>query len=140
MLQKNGMHMKPVFKKPQTEFAKLMAAACVRRGYLEKIHSGISPVTRTGDYSDVKVIDADGREIPWDQVSRINQDEMKNLMTGVVNRIHTFLARTIFSPSEDKEFTQALDRAAAPWTKAWDEPKYLPDFLMPVPPKQEEER
>ncbi len=124
-------------KKSHPQFAKLMAAACVRRGYLEKLHSGTSPITRTGDYSDVKVIDAEGREIPWSEVSRINDDEMKTLMTGVVNRIHTFLARTLFSADEDKAFTQALDRAAAPWVKAWDEPKYLPDFLMPNSKKQD---
>lgn len=118
-------------KKAKSEFTKIMAAACVRRGYLEKLHCGITPVTRTGDYSDVKVIDADGRVIPWDQVSRINQDEMKTLMIGVVNRIHTFLARTLFSQTDDDEFQQALNRAAAPWTKTWDEPKYLADFLMP---------
>ncbi len=118
-------------KKSQSEFAKLMAAACVRRGYLEKLHAGFTPVTRTGDYSDVRVIDAEGREIPWNQVSRINQDEMKVLITGVVNRIHTFLARTLFSATEDKAFHEALDRAAVPWTKGWDEPEYLPDFLMP---------
>jgi hypothetical protein len=34
-------------------------------------------VTRSGDYSDVRVIDAEGREIPWNHVSRISQDEMK---------------------------------------------------------------
>jgi len=100
-------------KKPQGEFAKIMTAAFVRRGYLEKLHVGVTPVTRTGDYSDVKVIDAEGREIPWNHVSRINQDEMKPLITGVVNRIHTFLARTLFSTTEDKAFEQALDRAAA---------------------------
>ena len=122
----------------QSEFAKLMTAACVRRGYIEKLHTCTTPVTRTGDYSDVKVIDAEGREIPWNMVSRINQHEMKTLMTGVVNRIHTFLARTLFSPTEDKAFHQALDRAAAPWTRAWDEPKYLPDFLMPHPEKQQD--
>jgi hypothetical protein len=124
------------YRKAQIEFAKLMTAACVRRGYLEKLHEGVEPVTRAGDYSDVKVIDAEGREIPWNQVSRIDQDEMKALMTGVVNRIHTFLARTLFSETEDKAFHQALDRAAAPWIKAWDEPEYLPDFLMPRSEKQ----
>ncbi len=122
--------------KSQTEFAKLMAAACVRRGYLEKLHVGVTPVTRCGDYSDVKVVDAEGREIPWNEVSRINQDEMKTLMTGVVNRIHTFLARTLFSATKDKAFEQALDKAAAPWIKSWDEPRYLPDFLMPPSQKQ----
>jgi hypothetical protein len=123
--------MKASPEKSQSEFAKIMTAACVRRGYLEKLHAGKTPITRTGDYSDVKVIDAEGREIPWNQVSRINQDEMKSLITGVVNRIHTFLARTVFAPTQDKAFEQALDRTAAPWTKAWDEPKYLADFLMP---------
>jgi hypothetical protein len=122
--------------KPQGEFAKLMAAACVRRGYLEKLHAGVRPVTRSGDYSDVKVVDAEGREIPWNEVSRINQHEMKTLMTGVVNRIHTFLARTLFSATRDKAFEQALDRAAVPWIQAWDEPQYLPDFLMPHSDKQ----
>jgi hypothetical protein len=119
-------------EKSNGEFAKIMTAACVRRGYLEKLHAGITPVTKTGDYSDVKVIDAEGREIPWDQVSRINQDEMKTLITGVVNRMHTFLSRTILSASENKEFNRALERSALPWTKNWDEPKYLADFLMPV--------
>jgi hypothetical protein len=108
-----------------------MTAPCVRHGCLEKLHVGITPVTRAGDYSDVKVIDAEGREIPWNQVSRINQDEMKMLITGVVNRIHTFLARTIFCGFKDKAFEQALNRAAVPWTKAWDEQKYLADFLRP---------
>jgi len=121
----------------QAKFAKVMAAACVRRGYLEKLHCGTPPATRTGDYSDVKVIDAAGREIPWTEVSRISQDEMKTLMTGVVNRIHTFLSRTLFSATEDKEFEQALERAVAPWIKAWDEPKFLADFLMPHSEKQE---
>lgn len=122
----------------QREFAKLMTAACVRRGFLEKLHAGVTPITRTGDYSDVKVIDAEGREIPWNHVSRINQDEMKTLITGVVNRIHTFLSRTIFSATRDQAFEHALERCARPWTKTWDEPEYLPGFLMP--PEQAQHR
>ena len=123
-------------KTSQSEFAKLIAAACVRRGYLEKLHSGFTPVTRTGDYSDVKVIDAEGREIPWNHVSRINQDEMKTLITGVVNRIHTFFARTIFSATKYQAFEHGLERSARPWTKTWDEPEYLADFLMPAEEEQ----
>jgi len=123
-------------KKSQSEFAKIMTAACVRRGYLEKLHTGVTPFTRTGDYSDVKVIDANGREIPWNHVSRINQDEMKTLITGIVNRVYTFLERTLFCGFNDKAFEQAVNRAVVPWT-TWDEPKYLPDFLMPVTEKRE---
>lgn len=123
--------------KSQTELAKIMTAACVRRGYLEQLHCGTTPVTLTGDYSDVKVIDAEGREIPWNNVARINQDEMRTLVTGVVNRIYTFLARTLFSATVDKAFEQALDKAAVPWTKTWDEPKYLAEFLTPQSEKRE---
>jgi hypothetical protein len=79
----------------------------------------------------VKVSDAEGREIPWNQILRINQEEMKLLITGIVNWIHTFLAWTIFCSFEDQQFNRALVRSAAPWTKAWDEPKYFSDFLMP---------
>lgn len=120
----------------QKEFAKLIAAACVRRGYLEKLHAGTTPISLTGDYSDVKVIDATGKEIPWDQVSGISQDEMKTLMVGVVDRLYTFLRRTLFAAGDDKEFARAIEKTAAPWTKHWNEPQYLPDFLMPGAPKE----
>jgi hypothetical protein len=30
-----------------------------------------------------------------------------------------------------------VDRTAALWTKQWDEPKYLADFLMPRSEKQQ---
>ena len=85
------------------------------------------------------MIDAAGREIGWNQVSRINQDEMKALITGIVDKIYTFLTRTIFSETEEKAFLQAVERAGLPWIKNWDEPKYLADFLMPVPPRSEKE-
>jgi hypothetical protein len=118
-------------KESQAEFAKIIVAACVRRGYLEKLHEGITPVTHAGDYSDVKVIDADGREIPWSQISRINDDEMSVLITGIVDRVHTFLARTLFGAREDEAFMAAISRTAVPWTKGWDDPHFLPHFLMP---------
>ena len=38
---------------------------CIRNTQLETLHAGLPPVTRTGDYSDVFVVDADGRRIPW---------------------------------------------------------------------------
>ena len=49
---KRGLH---------AELAKAMAMFCVRNTELENIHAGLVPVTRTGDYSDVIVIDAEGR-------------------------------------------------------------------------------
>lgn len=89
-----------VFMKPKTEqriaaqLAKLLAMVCVRNTFLEDIHAGISPVTKTGDYSDVKVIDGEGTEIPWAEVSRISDEEMKRLMKEVVNLLYTWHIKT----------------------------------------------
>ena len=44
------------------------------------LHAGPIPVTRTGDYSDVFVVDADGRRTPWTEVSRIDDDEMRDIV------------------------------------------------------------
>ena len=60
--------------------AKVMAMMCVRNTELENIHAGLTPVTRTGDYSDVMAIDANGREIPWPEVSHFDNDAMRGLM------------------------------------------------------------
>ncbi|WP_203075735.1 hypothetical protein [Falsiroseomonas ponticola] len=70
--------------------AKIMAVICVRNSKLEDLHAGQVPTTRTGDYSDVFVVDTDGRRIPWPNVSRIDDDEMRALMRDIVNRLHTF--------------------------------------------------
>ncbi len=67
-------------RKIAAQLSKTLAAMCVRNTEIEDIHAGISPITKAGDYSDVKVIDATGREIPWNDVSRISDDEMKVLM------------------------------------------------------------
>ena len=53
----------------RAEVAKAMAMFFVRNTRLEHLHAGVVPATRTGDYSDVTVIDADGRRIPWPEVS-----------------------------------------------------------------------
>ena len=121
-------------KKPKADFARVMAAVCVQSGALERFHDGTWPVTLAGDYSDVKVIDAAGMEIPWNEVRHISHDEMKTLMADVVNRIYTFLLRTVFSRSlsDDNQFWRKLT-AAAPWGYRLSEPKKLDDFLLLYP-------
>ncbi len=94
-----------------------MAMLCVRNTKLEDIHAGILPVTRTGDYSDVTVIDADGNRIPWNRVSHFDDDAMRDLMRQVVDRLYTFHIRL-----DDPEF---LDEIGV-WMRAasrWDEPR-----------------
>lgn len=94
-----------------------MAMLCVRNTKLEDIHAGILPVTRTGDYSDVTVIDADGNRIPWNRVSHFDDDAMRDLMRQVVDRLYTFHLRL-----DDPGF---LDEIGI-WMRAasrWDPPK-----------------
>ena len=97
--------------------AKAMAVMCVRNTILEDFHGGIHPVTHTGDFSDVVVIDANGRRIPWTEVAHIEQDEMRELMRQIVNRLYTVNLK-----SGDMEFLGMLERAAMEAGK-WDEPE-----------------
>ncbi|MBF0153995.1 MAG: hypothetical protein HQL64_09680 [Magnetococcales bacterium] len=97
--------------------AKMMAMLCVRNTRLEDLHAGRVPVSRTGDFSDVRVIDADGNEIPWTEVSHLDDAKMKALMKQIVNRLYTFHLK-----SDDNNFQRMLDRWA-PVAGRWDEPE-----------------
>ena len=63
--------------------SKSMAMMCIRNTILEDIHGGVEPVSHTGDFSDVVVIDATGRRIPWCEVSRVGTEELGELMRQV---------------------------------------------------------
>ena len=96
--------------------AKTLAMMCVRNTGLETLHSGIVPVTHAGDYSDVRVIDADGREIAWNDVSHLDDDQMRSLMKEIVNRLYTFNISI-----DDPGFRNSVDRWAR-IAERWDEP------------------
>ncbi|MBF0108684.1 MAG: hypothetical protein HQL76_05875 [Magnetococcales bacterium] len=99
------------------QIAKIMAMLCVRNTRLEDLHAGRAPVSKTGDFSDVLVIDAAGNEIPWTEVSHFDDAEMKSLMKQIVNRLYTFQLR-----ADDPDFQRFLDRWA-PVAGRWDEPE-----------------
>ncbi|MDE0103317.1 MAG: hypothetical protein OXN89_13140 [Bryobacterales bacterium] len=71
--------------------AKMMGLMCVADSKLGKLTEGQSPITRTGDYSDVVVVDADGQIIPWQRVARFDATEMDGTMREIVNKLYTFL-------------------------------------------------
>ena len=106
--------------------AKLMALTCVRNTRLEDIHAGIVPVSRIGDYSDVVVVDADGRRIPWPRVSHFDDDAMRDLMRQVVDRLYTFHVKI-----DDPGF-QAMLAFWRPAIRAWDEPELDDDFMAAI--------
>ncbi|CAA7619555.1 conserved hypothetical protein [Magnetospirillum sp. SS-4] len=119
----------PAMKKEDEEriaarLAKVVAMMCVRNTKLEDIHAGVISVTKTGDYSDVVVLDAEGRKIPWPEVSHIDDVQMRELMKDIVNRLYTFQMRL-----DDPEFQAWVDR----WdvvSRKWDEPE-LNEALEP---------
>jgi len=96
-----------------------MAVYCVRNTFLEDLHAGTGPSSEAGDYSDVKVISPYG-EIPWPNLSRLDNDEMKKLMKEVVNKIYTVLLRM-----DDPEFIEGLNQWGQLMARKWDEPEDL---------------
>lgn len=98
------------------QLAKAMAMICIRNTTLENLHAKRVPATKTGDFSDVFVVDADGQHIPWAEVSRLDDDEMRDLMRQVVNRLYTF--QLCFGEPEFQAFVDRRLEAA----RRWDEP------------------
>ena len=108
------------------DWFRLMALMCVRNTRMEAIHAGASPVSRTGDFSDVTVVDAEGRRIPWPEVSHFHDEEMKDLMRQVVNRLYTFHSR-----AADPDFQCILDRWM-PVARGWDAPELDEAFVSAI--------
>ena len=106
--------------------AQLMAMICVRNTGIEELHAGTVPVTHTGDYSDVFITDADGRQIRWSDASHLDDDQMRSLMRQIVDRLYTFHLK-----ADDQGFRDHLDR----WltvAERWDEPKLDESFLATI--------
>ena len=110
-------------KRMAASLAKIMAMMCVRNTKLEDIHAGTVPVSKTGDFSDVMVVDGEGRKIPWTEVSHFDDEVMRDLMRQIVNRLYTFQLKT-----DDPHFQRLIDRWA-PAAQKWDDPE-LDEFFM----------
>lgn len=102
----------------QKRLAKYLVLQCFRNSSLEDLHAGISPSSAAGDYSDVQVSSPYGT-IPWPEVSRFNDDEMKALMIDVVNRTYRFI-HTLFD--EDTGGILLCQLAERDFLPRWNEP------------------
>ena len=96
-----------------------LVETCVRNTQLENLHAGRFPASAAGDWSDVTVVTPDG-DIPWTEVSRISDAEMKVLMIEIVDRLYTYLTY----PD-----AQTGVRTA---TAAWDRPKLDANMMKRV--------
>ena len=97
----------------------------LRNTFLKTLHAGKTAESELGDYSDVKVITPTG-EIPWTELSRISDDEIRTLMKEVVNKLYTALVKL-----DDETFMDALLCSGARQTLRLDEPEIVPAFLVP---------
>ena len=87
--------------------AKLIAVTGVRNNTdLEDLHCGTTPSSKTGDYTDVKVISPYGT-IEWNYISRISDDEMCSLMLSVELAIEKALI--MYEACDDKEKAMLID-------------------------------
>ena len=111
------MDMEARARRGAISMAKLMALMCVEQSKLEKFRQGLCPVTRTGDYSDVVVVDGDGRIIPWQRVARFDADEMRETMRDIVDKLYTCVVNF-----ESPEFMALLDHQREDMWE-WDRPR-----------------
>ena len=72
------------------------------------------------------MVDADGRRIPWAEVSRIDEDEMRALMKEIVNRLYTFHLEA------DDPKLQATIEGWMGVAMKWDEPEIDPRMISRV--------
>jgi hypothetical protein len=99
-------------------FAKHLVLKCFRNSALENLHSGKAPDSKTGDYSDVTVHTPYG-VIPWNELSRFNDAEMKVLMQDVVNNAYHFIQELF---DEERGGALILKLARQDPLPQWDNP------------------
>ena len=97
----------------------------VRNSYLEDLHCGTTPSSKTGEYDDVKVITPYG-EIPWNKLSRISDAEMKILMKDITKKVYNFLNQISDDDNNSQEkidrIYRKLEFAATTALNTWDDP------------------
>lgn len=116
------------FTKKETQsaaqLAKMITLRCIRNTCIEHIHAGPQAHSKSGDYSDVTVVTPD-REILWNEVSRISDEEMKTFNEEVINKLYTvllYLGRTGEMPVGPHAFYSPHN---------WDDPKLDP-FIVKI--------
>jgi hypothetical protein len=107
----------------QQRLAKYLVLECFRNSELENLHAGVVPDSKIGDYSDVIVKTPFG-EIPWRDLSRFDDAEMKKLMIDVVNRTYRFIHRLFDEEAGGQLLLRLGDRDLVP---QWENPVLPPE-------------
>ena len=91
--------------------AKYVVQQCFRNTALEEYHAGTVPDSAIGDYSDVVVRSPFG-EVPWRELSRISDEEMKALMKDAITKTYRLLL-TLFDEQRGAELIRLGTRERA---------------------------
>ena len=73
------------------KMARALAFMCLNEHFKLPLHSGHSPVSHTGDYSDVTITDAKGRQMAWSHACRVSYHEREKMVSDVADGIYDFL-------------------------------------------------
>ena len=103
----------------QQRIAKYITLKCFRNSVLENLHSGKVPASKTADYSDVVVHTPFG-QIPWRELSRLDDAEMKDLMIDVTNKVYHFIQDLLDEKKGSELIVNLVTKDPAP---SWDDPK-----------------
>jgi hypothetical protein len=89
--EQHGEAPKLTFSIERSNLAKAIIHNAIRNTILEDIHAGRTVRSKSGDFEDVKVVTPYG-EIPWNEVSHISDEQMKDLMIKAVDTAYTMLS------------------------------------------------
>jgi hypothetical protein len=92
----------------------------VRNTVIENYHAGKAVRSTSGDYSDVKVVTRE-RELAWNEVSRITDEEMKAFNIEVSNKIFTVL-QYLLNPKFESDREEFVNRLSYFHPSQWDRP------------------
>lgn len=97
--------------------AKALAFLCLNEHFKQPLHNGKKPLSKTGDYTDVFITDAEGHRIIWCQACRVSAVEKTMMMEDVVSGIYDFLLNM-----EKDAYSRRLEDAYKA-SKDWNDPR-----------------
>lgn len=92
---------------------------------MSALETGVEPESQAGDYSDVSVI-CHGHQIPWQEIGRISDDELRLLVRRWVDRVYTVLKQM-----HDGKFLVITLRLGAEVEAQEPTPKIIPYLASP---------
>ncbi len=88
------------------KMAKSLAFLCLNEHFKRPLHNGSVPVSKTGDYTDIFITDAEGHRLAWNRTCRVSFYEREMMLEDVADGIYDFLLNI-----ETTSYTRRLEKA-----------------------------